>query len=236
MFIRIFAALGLVLLAVLVGCGGGNNSEPSPTWTAWPTTSSASPSAFVLPDGQRKTLRWLNVAVTVPEGMGVELDTRAGLQSFSIVYQSSSVVVDGGTGQVLYRDHIEPRHESAMEAILDTMEVRPPDPATAPWPISSQQPAGLQLRTWGFVSYYVPPQDSGMSVTESIEDCFCDTPGTGMAIYVRNGRSEARVYFDSTTSTLQVDRRGGIAPEDVEVFERYLAEVKVVSKSRDGSD
>ena len=49
---------------------------------------------------------------------------------------------------------------------------------------------------------------------------------------MKNGRSETRIFFSNNSLNLVFVR--DIAPEDEEVFERYLSEVKVVSKSRDG--
>ena len=223
LLVSMFAS-GLLAVVLLVGCGGGGG------------LSDGTPTPYAFSPGPMKTLRWLNVTVTVPAGWEVRLvdPSRFDDQSRAILWYSafpgeanhSQVVLNALTGSVI-DEFVQPEHEDAIGALLRSLEVGEPVPGSLPWPVGESQPDDLPRGHWGYLSYPIPSSATGLAVDPCIAECFCVEPRADAGeITLWNGRSEAIICYKTESQTIEFHGEN-VLPEDIASFERYFAGVTI---------
>jgi hypothetical protein len=246
--IWVLARVGLVLAAACGFAACSASEEQTPQQQESPSLKPAgSPCGAKAPSGYQ-LWRWGDVTVTVPDdptvfvnpedvsaeakppdgGLGlrmgrIDLSTSDAVWSFLVDAENGAVIFEEGTGA----------HEAEIQQVKATIAVCPFDASTAPWPYNGEPPTDVSREGWAGLTFLRPDPASGISVSfgigsggqyETATPAECEGPG--QAIQVRNGRSSMGIRVDSKTGVL-CKNLTNVRPEDVEAFERYLAEVKV---------
>jgi hypothetical protein len=238
----------LVALALAAGTAGayfwvtseGGEEEaavaeptPTPTPAAEPSaTPSAVPTEAPTPAPEGQLYRWVNVTVVIPEGSGIVAGpdyggtvSSGGTLAFRIdwidreyPYEASSyVIIDADNGAILSQEVVAERR-AAIDDVLASLEVSPLDTRTALWPYSDEPSPDLTRGNFGGMSFLRPDPSTGLYVSGGIGD-----PG-GVFVDIRNGRSAAFVLLKDGRLSIE---KTEVVPEDVEVFDRWLATVKL---------
>lgn len=201
--------------------------EPAPAvaWTA--------PSGTPVPKPGWKTVRFLNLTVSVPAG--IMASPLAGYTFSPTDYynrpvieiapvggsDSVRVVLDAETGALVAEAGSE-GERAALQPALDTVRVSPFDPKTAPWPYADTAPPD-DRGVWWKITYPIPDVSTGIDIDTAsgigAPDGVCQH-----TIVVSNGRS--RMVLDACTGE-PISYATSIDPADAEALERFRAAVVV---------
>jgi hypothetical protein len=149
-----------------------------------------------------------------PNGVAVvDIATRSGLDSF--------IRLGASTGEVV-GDRTTPEAREAIQPVLNTAQICPLDPATAPWPYTGVPTAERTLQ-WGMIEYLVPDSVTGFSI--GLAQATCTSGYCPPTLVVETAGS--RMVVDAESGT-RIDSVSDIDGVDQEAFARYADSIRLI--------
>jgi hypothetical protein len=226
----VLAGGGVGAYLAVAGAGSGEEATAAQP-AATPTPAAETPTPTPTAEADVQVIRWVNVTVAVPEDSGFAVgQTFHGLESqrpalliIPLDRPNTSVVIDAETAAIL-KDTVGREDRALVGEILKTVTLSPLDREAAHWPYSGEPPDVPRQRE-GNITYIPPDPAAGIRITVQIGDGGGAERTSNASIHVTNGRSALGI----NTATGDVYWETAVlAPEDKEVFDRFLSTVQYV--------